>query len=245
MKDYKALAEMIFKRKSVRTYSKKHVKLLDEDIDFIEYFNLLPLVKDIRVNVKLLRKSDVRNAWSEYCIGFYSEEKPFYLENIGFIGQQIDLELQSKGIGTCWLGLKKPKKFYKYIDGLDCIITMAAGTPQNQEIRTYPESFNRKSPQDIIIGDTETNRLIQAVSIAPSAVNMQPWLIEKKDNKYNFYMRNPVSFIEKIITSMRHIDIGIAMAHFFIQAKADGAEPVFGFEGNDIEQGKFIASILI
>jgi hypothetical protein len=110
MKDYKHLAETIYKRKSVREYSKLPVEIFDNEIDLLKIFDILPLIKDIRVNVKLLKKEEVKNNRSDYCIAFYSEEKPLYLENIGFIGQQIELELQSKGIGTCWWGMKLPKK---------------------------------------------------------------------------------------------------------------------------------------
>ena len=244
MKDYNLLAQTIYKRKSVRTFIKKSIGI-KKDTNILEAFNIEPLVKDIKVNIKLLKKEEIWNTWSNYCFAFYSEDKPYHLENIGFIGQQLDLTLQSKGIGSCWWGLKKPKSKFKKSEGLDCIITMAAGIPQNPEIRNYPESFNRKSPKDIVIGDTNPDDLIKAVSIAPSAMNMQPWLIEKNGGKYSFYLRNPINFIERMATWMRNVDMGIALAHFYIQAKADGHTVSFGFEGNDINQGKFIADINI
>jgi nitroreductase len=40
----------------------------------------------------------------------FSENKPGYLLNTGFIFEQIDLFLSSSGIGSCWLGLTNPKK---------------------------------------------------------------------------------------------------------------------------------------
>jgi nitroreductase len=140
--------------------------------------------------------------------------------------------------------MKLPKKEYKKIDGLSCIITMTAGYPQNNEIRTYPDGFKRNPAKDIIIGDAASDNLIEAVRIAPSAVNLQPWLIEKTGNRYNFYLRPPKSIMDKMIGKMRYIDIGIAMAHLFIQAKADGLNVSFDFNGKDINQGKFIAGIL-
>jgi nitroreductase len=85
--------------------------------------------------------------------------------------------------------------------------------------------------------------LIEAVRIAPSAVNLQPWLIEKAGNKYNFYIRPPKGMIERLIKDMRHVDMGIAMAHLFIKAKADGANVSFSFEGKSIKQGGYIASL--
>jgi nitroreductase len=280
MKNYKTLAETIYKRKSVRVFSEKPSEnFLDNsielsgkntlemfenepDADLIKMFDIQPLLDTIRVKVKMLKKKEVRNNRSEYCIAFYSEEKPQHLENIGFIGQQIDLELQSRGLGTCWWGMKKPKKEYKSIDGLECIITMTVGYPLKTERRTYPEGFKRKTIEDILINDiTEPSRLIESVRIAPSAVNLQPWLIEKIDNTYNFYLRPAKGIIEKMIDDMRSIDMGIAMAHLMVQAKADGLEVSYKFTNTEQAQSehtnqnqhnkynrnnsKYIASIII
>jgi len=248
MKDYKALAETIYKRKSVREFSKTPADILENDVDLMKALDIQPLVDSIKVKVKVLRKGEVKNDRSDYCIAFYSEEKPLNLENIGFIGQQLDLELQSKGLGICWWGMKKPNRNFKSADGLACIITMTAGNPKNAETRTYPDGFDRKAIADIVIGTLpepcDLHRLIEAVRVAPSAVNLQPWLIKQTDNKFDFYLRPPKAFMEKMIKGLRRIDMGIAMAHFFVQAKADGLDVSFGFEGEDIAQGKFIASIV-
>jgi len=240
--DYKLLAETIYKRKSVRAYADKPVELLDS-ADLTEFFDIRPLIENIKVNIKVLKTGEVRNNRSEYCIAFYSERKPLALENIGFIGQQIDLELQSRGIGTCWWGMKKPKKDYKSANGLDCVITMTAGHPKSNKARLYLDGFKRKISADIIIGDAEPDNLTEAVRIAPSAQNLQPWLIEKIGNRCNFYLKNPKSILERLMGYMRHIDIGIAMAHFFVQAKADGLDVSFDFEGEERTEGKFIASL--
>lgn len=36
------------------------------------------------------------------CLLFYSESKEGYLQNIGYLGEQIDLYLTSKNIGALW-----------------------------------------------------------------------------------------------------------------------------------------------
>ena len=40
----------------------------------------------------------------------YSEKKDNYLQNIGYIGEQLDLYLVSKNIGTLWFGIGKVKE---------------------------------------------------------------------------------------------------------------------------------------
>ena len=250
MKDYKTLAETIYKRKSTREFSKTTADILENDVDLVKAFDIQPLIDSIKVNVKVLRKGEVNNGRSDYCIAFYSEEKPHYLENIGFIGQQIDLELQARGLGTCWWGMKKPSGKYKNIEGLSCVITMAAGCPRTTEKRTYPDGFKRNAIGGIFAGtlpdsrDSVPFRLIEAVRIAPSAVNLQPWIIKRIDNEYIFYLRPPKALMEKMIKGLRYIDMGIAMAHFMVQAKTDGLEVSFNFEGEDTDHGKFVASVL-
>jgi len=198
--------------------------------------------------IRVLKESEVKNGRSDYCIAFYSEEKPLYLENIGFIGQQIDLELQSRGLGTCWWGMKKPKKDYRSEDGLTCIITMTAGQPKNTETRSYPDGFKRKAAKDILIGggaNIVADGLIEAVRIAPSAVNLQPWLVEKEGNKYSFYIRPPKGLMEKMIGNMRRIDMGIALAHLFVAARSAGQDVIFDFDGRDRPEGAFVAGVVV
>jgi len=243
MKDYKRLADTMYKRKSVRVYSREKSDILENDGDLIKALEIQPLAADIKVIAKILRKDQINNDRSDYCVAFYSEKKAHYLENIGFIGQQIDLELQSSGLGTCWWGMKKPNKNFSRIDGLDCVVTMSAGLPQTAETRNYPEGFKRKTVNEITLSGTD--KLIEAARIAPSAVNLQPWLIEKIDNKYNFYIRSPKGIIEKMLKDLRRLDIGIAMAHLYVQAKADGQNISFSFEGSDIKRGKYAASAVV
>ena len=141
--------------------------------------------------------------------------------------------------------MKKPKSGFKKIDNLSCIITMTAGLPKNDKPRIYPEGFERKRAEEIITGNAEADQFIEAVRIAPSAVNLQPWLIGKNGNRYDFYLRHPKSMMEKMIKDMRRIDMGIAMAHLYIQAKADGKNVSFNFDGEKIKQGNFIASVIV
>jgi len=265
--DYKQMADAIYSRKSTRDYNDMTVDALENSGDLVQAFGLIPLVADIKVSVRVLASHEVKNKKAKYCIGFYSstsegcgqtefvhdrarktskgdslysEDKPLALENVGFIGQQLDLILQSQGIATCWWGMKKPKKEFKQVDGLNCFITMMAGMPTKDEVRKYPDGFKRKAAVDIIIGGAESDKYIEAVRVAPSAVNRQPWLIEKVGDKYNLFLKKSSNPLDLIIGDMRNIDLGIAAAHLFVQAKADGKEVEFDFVGSDSGKHKFI-----
>ena len=243
--DYKQLAETIYSRKSVRNFSDATASVLENSGDLVEAFGLVSLLPDIKVAVRVLESHEVKNKKAKYCIGFYSEDKPLALENVGFIGQQLDLLLQVQGLGICWWGMKKPKKEFKSVGGLDCFITMMAGMPKLDEKRSYPDDFKRKAAADIIIGGADLDKLIEAVRVAPSAVNRQPWLVGKDGDKYNFYLRSSKNPLDMIIGDMRNIDMGIAAAHLFVVAKAEGYNTEFCFEGEDSGKHKFVAGVRV
>jgi nitroreductase len=237
MNDIKVLAETIYKRRSVRKFAKGNIDFLnDASIDLIKHFDLKPLDSDIMVKITVAKEN------TNYFLCFHSEAKPHNLENIGFIGQQLDLHLQTLGYGTCWRGMLKTKKG---VDGLNQYIRMAVGCVENPKIRTYPDDFKRKDVSEIVINTTEPDKLIEAVRIAPSAVNNQPWLVEKTGNKYNFYLRPATGLFSGLYKQMRNIDMGIGMAHLYVQATAHNMKVTFDFDGQDIENNKFVASLTV
>ena len=91
-----SLKEIIYKRKSTRKYQDKDVEqeVIDKIYTFIN--NAKPLYEDIKVGA-LITSSDEMSTiqpWkSNQVICIYSEEKDGYLENVGFIFQQLDLYL--------------------------------------------------------------------------------------------------------------------------------------------------------
>ena len=108
----KNLYEMIFKRKSFhlfRNIGNEH--LTEEELKDIEkeFSKLKPLIEDIKVKIKIVKKESILRG-QEYCILFYSEKKENYLQNIGYLGEQLDLYLVSKNIGSLWFGIGKPEE---------------------------------------------------------------------------------------------------------------------------------------
>jgi len=63
--------------------------------------------------------NDIQNAYSEFtplnpeiktAIRIVPEKKDGYLQNIGYLGEQLDLYLVSRNIGTLWFGIGKTKE---------------------------------------------------------------------------------------------------------------------------------------
>lgn len=211
------LEETIYKRQSIRSYEQTPLdnQMLDEIQAFIDQTKALN--ENINWSYDIVPNDKIKtllNWKSPQYILMYSEEKENYKENIGFIFQQLDLYLQSKGIGTCWLGLAKPNNKYKpKNDNQKFIITMSIGKPEG-EIYRQTKDFKRKPLSEIL--DYEDEK-IKPLQYAPSATNSQPWYItHNNDGTYNIY-REKLGIIKKnLVGRWNPVDIGIGLAHLYI-----------------------------
>lgn len=116
---------------------------------------------------------------------FYSEKKENYLQNIGYIGEQLDLYLVSKNIGSLWFGIGKVDE--KELDGLDYVIMIAiAKVDSEDKFRKDMYKSKRKELSEIWSGDSYLD-IANIVRFAPSACNTQPWYVEAHDNEIKVY----------------------------------------------------------
>ena len=205
---------MIFKRKSFHLFRDiGNESLSDEEIKDIEdaFLKVKPLIPDIKVKMKLVKDSTTCFRGQEYCILFYSEEKDNYLQNIGYIGEQLDLYLVSKNIGTLWFGIGKVKE--KEIDGLKFVIMMAiAKIDSPSKFRKDMYKSKRKEVSEIWNGDSYLE-IADIVRFAPSACNTQPWYVEanEKEIKVSRYRKEGKRGImpKDMVIYYNQIDIGI------------------------------------
>lgn len=211
-----SLYPMIFKRKSFHLFrgvgdeliTSDELALIKKKID-----ELTPLVDDIKVKIMITKDGASCHRGQEYAIVFYSEIKENYLQNIGYLGEQLDLFLVSLNIGTLWFGIGKPKE--KEIDGLEYVIMMAVKkVDSDDKFRRDMYKSKRKAFADVFFGDAlPYQEIVDAARFAPSACNTQPWSVSFNDkevvvNRYSpmgkrgIMPRNKVSFYNQI-------DIGI------------------------------------
>ena len=210
----KNLYEMIFKRKSFhlfRNIGNEHIT--DEEIKDIEeeFAKLTPLVDDIKVKIKIVKNGVTCKRGQEYCILFYSEKKDNYLQNIGYLGEQLDLYLVSKNIGTLWFGIGKVDE--KQLDGLDFVIMIAiAKVDSPDKFRKDMYKSKRKELKEIWNGNNFLD-IANIVRFAPSACNTQPWMVETTENTINVYRYRKEGkrgiMPKNMVIYYNQIDIGI------------------------------------
>lgn len=212
------LEETIYKRQSIREYDQK--PLNEQTINEIEEFisESKVLNENIEWSYDIVSKQKIKTLlpWKapQYLL-LFSEEKENYKENIGFIFQQTDLYLQSKGIGTCWLGMASPNSKYQQKNkNQKFIISISIGKSTSPIDRKINE-FNRKELEEI---SDKNDEKLKPAQYAPSAMNSQPWYFtHNDDDTYNIY-REKLNIIKRnVVGRWNQIDIGIALAHIYIE----------------------------
>ena len=202
--------EIIKKRKSIRKY---HTQLLDDAaLENIQeqIYKVKPLYPDIRYSIKITNKAKgMFNVKAPHYLVFESEEKEGSYENIGFIGQQLDLFFSASGIGSCWLGASKPEG--KISSTFPHVICMSFGKPAEPLHRELVE-FKRKPLTAISEG---ADSRLEAARLAPSGVNAQNWYFVADNGKIHCYIKKPNLFMKLLLNKMSYIDLGIAICYLY------------------------------
>lgn len=220
------LYQMIFKRKSFHLFRDiGDQKLSAQELAEVEalWQTLTPLCPDIQTCMKIVPAAQTTcKRGQEYCILLYSEKKDNYLQNIGYLGQQLDLYLVSKNIGTLWFGIGKTTE--PSCDGLDFVIMIAiAKVADEKKFRKDMFKSKRKPVEEIWSGEAIPG-VTDIVRFAPSACNTQPWYVEhvgaslqvyryKKPGKRGIMPAAQVSFYNRIDVGIFLCFLDLCLAH--------------------------------
>ena len=206
--------ETIRKRKSVRKY---HMTALDTaalSTVKAQIAQLTPLFPDIRFTVSMAAKTKGLFGIKAPCyLIFRSEQRDGAYENIGFIGQQMDLFFSESGLGSCWLGMAKPLETEE--GALPFVISMAFGTPSEPPHRAFSD-FKRKPLSQIGEG---TDERLEAARLAPSGMNAQNWYFIADNGHIHCYRGKPKSPLGLMSVKLNSIDMGIALCHIMKESE--------------------------
>ena len=238
------LEEMIYKRQSCRKF--KSESLSDEVFDKIDdfYKNTPHLFEDIKIDYKILNANNIKtmHKWgAPHFIALYSEQKDNYLENIGFVFQQICLFMQSIGIASCWIKMAsiRDKNIVDIDPSLKFVILIAIGKADGELYRQSSKADRKKLAE---ISDFKDEKLKPA-QLAPSSINSQPWYFTHDEDYLNVYRKNPNFLKKKFLEPLNKIDMGICLAHMYIANRES-----FSFEilkNNGLDGYRYLGSIKI
>lgn len=211
------LSKMIEKRKSFRKYKDTPVEpeILEQIQDF--WKNAKTLYPEIGVDAEILNREQVRSLMKwlpPQVIAIYSESHEWDLENVGFLFQQVDLYIQSLGLGSCWVGLGRPKgtAIHTADKNKKFVILLTVGYPE-EDLRSDLSQFKRHTLSEIA---DAPNEVLEPARLAPSAVNSQPWYFVSEGNACHLYRTKPGLIKGRSLNEFNRIDVGIALAHLYV-----------------------------
>lgn len=209
-----SLYPMVFKRKSFHLFRNVGSdKIGKDELESLlkAYESFEKLYPDIRTAIRIVPAAKVRfKRDAEYCVLIYSEKKENYLLNAGYIGEQLDLYLVSRNIGTLWFGIGKPDE--STYDGLDYVIMIVIHKVSDKSLyRKDMFKAKRKPVEKIWTGDTLG--VAEIARFAPIACNTQPWFVKNDGNELEVYRYKKLGkrgiMPAKAVAYYNRIDIGI------------------------------------
>ena len=219
------LYDAIFHRKSVRRFKRE---LLSAEVvsDTEEQLKkLVPLFPECQVSFRILNQKQVQGRVTSdaYHIAVYTECSIKNYTNAGFMLQQMDLWLSAKGLGSWWHGLISPSAPQKEADGLPFAFILTFGIAAENVHRLNAAEFQRKELGQIA-NVTGMDKLLEAVRLAPSSMNGQPWYFTGCESSLRLYKAkaggNPI--LKKMLKNIQYLDGGIALCHLWLAASVEG-----------------------
>jgi len=238
--------DIIRKRRSVRTFDDS----LDVSADARKILNFAARVEnpyDLPVTWKLLdAKKDGLSVpvivGTDTYIAGKMRRAPHAEEAFGYTFEKVVLFAEELGVGTTWIAGTMDRgafeKAMKLSDGevMPCISPL--GYPakkmsvRESMMRRGIKADSRLGFEELFFEDSLDTPLtkekagkladaFEAVRLAPSAVNKQPWRIVLCGDKAHFYEKHSRGYGANG-WDIQKIDIGIALCHFEVAARASG-----------------------
>ena len=173
---------------------------------------------------------------------------PGDLEDYGYLLEEVVLHATGLGLGTCWLGGTFTRStFTSRFGGVGRDETIPAvvsighpGDDGAERIREREQGARRFPHDELFFAEAWDDPLgaagaagyaaaLEAVRMAPSATNKQPWRIVRRGDDWHFYLvrtkgygKGSPWFKLLRIADLQRVDLGIAMCHFELVARESG-----------------------
>ena len=192
--------DTIFTRRAVRRYEPE--PLPDETLDgILAFVRAVEPLPGQTADFRLLTPAQMGVKIAPHYLAAACAETNEAYANLGYVLEALDLELQGRGLGTLWYGMKLPK------DGrADDAIVMALGRTK-EPARSGERDFSRLPLSEISDAD---NAVARAVRLAPSSVNSQPWLLRFGEGSLTLEYRGRGLLRAQLGKKLNKIDLGIA-----------------------------------
>lgn len=237
---------LIRERRSVRTFDGQELRR--EDLETLRaYMADIPNPYGLPIEFCLLHGREQKLSCpvvvgTDLYVGGKMKKAPYLNEAFGYSFEMLVLYAQSLGIGTVWVGGTMDRNAFEKAmelgegEVMPCMsplgypaekmslreIMMRKGIKAGERL-PFESLFFRNSLQCPLRYE-EAGKLaapLEAVRLAPSAVNKQPWRVLITGNTAHFYLKRSKGFGGSTL-DMQKIDLGIALCHFAVTAEDVG-----------------------
>jgi hypothetical protein len=189
-----------------------------ETIKQIEVFisGITPLLPKAEFTHKIVGPEGVKGMGlpkAPHFMLIYGKDQPLRRVCAGFMFQHVELYLYAMGFATRWLASLKGKE-----DNPDFIVGFAFGKPAEPATRQLTE-FERKSISEIAKG---ADSRLEAVRLAPSGLNKQPWYFIVDSKAVHVYYQKSIGGMMGVMYKLTEIDVGLALCHFAVASEHEG-----------------------
>jgi len=174
------------------------------------------LLPNAEIQHKIVGLKDVKGLGipqAPHFILISAKKQPLRNTCAGFAFQHVELYLYTLGLATRWLAGAKGKQADP-----NHIIGIAFGKPAESATRTLAE-FNRKSAAEIARG---TDPRFEAVRLAPSGLNKQPWYFIVEGKAIHVYYQKSLGGLIGNLYKLTDLDVGIALCHLAVASVHEG-----------------------
>ena len=222
------LYEAIYARRSVRAY---RMEPLDDTIlkgipDFLD--EVEPLFPDICTEIRIVDRCTGKekigglcNVKAPYYAVLYSEPKEKSDMNAGFLMEQLSLYLETRGIGSCFVGMAKHRDKELEAKGFVQKIILAFGMPKD------PNKFRDKEPKRMALDElcvykeppkAWVKEMLEAARLAPSSTNSQPWRFVVYEHRIHVFSKKPLGE-RSLLNPFTELNFGIMLANVMVAAE--------------------------
>lgn len=155
-------------------------------------------------------------------------------EAFGFSFEEMVLAAWSMGIGTTWIAGSMNRRLFERAAGVRdgermyCVSPLGYPAPKmslRETVMRKGVGANHRKPWSELFfdGDFSTpltaedpavSDALEAVRLAPSAVNQQPWRVVRQGARFHFYEKHSKGYAGKEGGDLQKVDLGIALCHF-------------------------------
>lgn len=220
--------DAIYNRKAVKSFKTESVseQLLSQILTFSNYITDISGNHSVNFEIwsstqkeKMLEHHFALKA--PYYFVLYADADENQFLNLGYVAEQVALYLYTKGLGSCFAGLKKEKKNSQdQISEARLLVVLAFGIPKEETISNKPRF--RKSLDGYCVfkdnADPSIKDMIKTAVYSPSRLNYQPpWRLVVMKNRIHVFSKRDRSVLKTGVLDKHHeLDIGILLAHLCI-----------------------------